>query len=99
MVQDRFLEDDGANMTAPSMRCAFPLAPHSEYTATMPAEVPPILLSLLACPACKRQDLAATPSQGQPEWLVCHHCHLGYPMVDGIPVLLTGRAISVLSPA
>jgi uncharacterized protein YbaR (Trm112 family) len=77
--------------------CIFPLAPHSEYTATMSAAVPPILLSLLACPACKRQDLAATPSQGQPEWLVCHHCHLGYPLVDGIPVLLAGRAISVLS--
>jgi hypothetical protein len=43
-------------------------------------------LDLLACPACK----AALSLQDRR--LVCDSCKRSYPIVDGIPVLITERA-------
>ncbi|MEO8724514.1 MAG: Trm112 family protein [Acidobacteriaceae bacterium] len=45
------------------------------------------LLDILVCPAC-RAKLAQTEN----EWLRCLGCGLIYPVEDGIPVLLAGRA-------
>jgi len=44
------------------------------------------VLSLLACPAC-HGDLRLEEAS-----LVCASCGRGYPVVDGIPVLIAGRA-------
>jgi uncharacterized protein YbaR (Trm112 family) len=44
------------------------------------------VLELLACPAC-RASLSV-----QEQRLVCATCGRGYPIVDGIPVLIAERA-------
>jgi len=48
----------------------------------------PQLLAILVCPKCKgtleyRESEAA---------LVCHQCHLRYPVRDGIPIMLLDEA-------
>jgi len=53
-------------------------APPSEFDAS--------ILSQLACPAC-HGDLRLEASR-----LVCTACGRGYPIVDGIPVLIADRA-------
>ena len=45
--------------------------------------IDPMLLQLLACPACR----AAVHADG--ESLVCSACGRRYPIRDGIPVMLT----------
>ena len=45
------------------------------------------LLSLLVCPACHE------PVQQRGELLVCRGCGLGYPVKDGIPMMLLSEAI------
>jgi uncharacterized protein YbaR (Trm112 family) len=44
------------------------------------------LFSILACPTCK------VNVQRQGNLLVCSHCHRTYPVVNGVPVFLTGGA-------
>jgi uncharacterized protein YbaR (Trm112 family) len=59
----------------------------------MPAEsslffaLDPSVLSLLACPAC----LGALRLEENK--LLCAQCGRAYPIVDGIPVLIAGRAV------
>ena len=48
------------------------------------------LLSLLACPACKK-PLTYRPSG--PEVLDCPACRKRYPVKDGIPVLLVSESL------
>jgi len=45
----------------------------------------PATLEQLACPAC------LGPLRAQDARLVCAACGRGYPIVDGIPVLIAGR--------
>jgi uncharacterized protein YbaR (Trm112 family) len=47
----------------------------------------PFLLEVIACPACKG------PLTEHPERLVCTACALGFPLIDGIPVLLLDDAL------
>jgi hypothetical protein len=45
------------------------------------------LLSLLVCPACHE------PLDQRDELLVCRKCGLGYPIRNGIPVMLLSEAV------
>ena len=49
------------------------------------------LIELLVCPVCKG------PLQRKPQgsYLICHADHLGFPVRDGIPVMLENEAISL----
>ena len=67
------------------------LARNPEYTAGMPTAIASTTLAMLACPVCKQQGLTAIADQGQ-KWILCAHCQLRYPIVDGIPVMLAARA-------
>jgi len=49
------------------------------------------VLSQLACPACLG-DLRLASSGFDETRLVCAECGRGYPIVDGIPVLIAERA-------
>jgi uncharacterized protein len=49
------------------------------------------LLKIIACPACKG-DLI--PDNGE-QMLMCRHCALGFPVREGIPVLLIDEAVKV----
>jgi uncharacterized protein YbaR (Trm112 family) len=53
-------------------------APRIEWNADLPSQ--------LACPAC-HGDLRLEGAR-----LVCGGCRRAYPIVDGIPVLIAGRA-------
>jgi len=46
------------------------------------------LLEKLACPACKMK----LQHEEKSNRLICNKCHLGYPIVDDIPVLLVNEA-------
>ncbi len=46
------------------------------------------LLDILVCPVCKG-DLIY---EQEPERLLCHACHLAYPVKDDIPVMLPDEA-------
>lgn len=48
------------------------------------------LLDLLVCPKCKGK-LEASATQT----LICHNCHLAYPVRDGVPIMLIDEAVSV----
>lgn len=50
--------------------------------------IDPVLLSILACPAC--DDRPSLREEG--ETLVCDKCHRVYPVREGIPVLLPEEA-------
>jgi hypothetical protein len=49
------------------------------------------VLSLLGCPTC-HGDLRLEATCLDEARLVCAGCGRGYPIVDGIPVLIAGRA-------
>jgi uncharacterized protein YbaR (Trm112 family) len=51
----------------------------------------PQLLAILVCPKCKGtlEYRETEPS------LVCHHCHLRYPVRDDIPIMLLDEATPV----
>lgn len=46
------------------------------------------LLEILVCPVCKGPLLYKKPEQE----LICRPCRLGYPVSDGIPVMLEDDA-------
>jgi uncharacterized protein YbaR (Trm112 family) len=54
--------------------------------------LPPSALALLACPACRR-PLVEEDAAGAP-LIRCTGCGRGYPVVDGIAVLIASRAVS-----
>ncbi len=53
------------------------------------------LLDILACPKCKQPVREEPPDAGEDAqaWLVCTGCGLGYPVRDGIPVMLIDEAV------
>jgi len=48
----------------------------------------PQLLEKLACPGCKNK----LDYEDKNNRLICRKCSLGFPVVNGIPVLLIGEA-------
>jgi uncharacterized protein YbaR (Trm112 family) len=50
----------------------------------------PLLLEILACPCEAHAPLAV---DGERELLVCTQCHRGFPVRDGIPVMLLDEAV------
>jgi uncharacterized protein YbaR (Trm112 family) len=48
----------------------------------------PELLDILVCPKCKG-DLEYRPDEAV---LICHVCHLAYPIEDDIPIMLIVEA-------
>jgi len=55
--------------------------------SSLPSTFDTSVVSQLACPAC-RGELRLEEAR-----LVCGDCGRGYPVVDGIPVLIAGRAV------
>lgn len=55
---------------------------------TIPFMIPPDLLEILVCPACKKPLVLKT----NPEALKCNACNRVYPVRDNIPVLLIDQA-------
>jgi uncharacterized protein YbaR (Trm112 family) len=51
----------------------------------------PELLAVLVCPRCKGPLRLVE----QPEGLICDVCRLGYPIRDGIPIMLPDEAQAV----
>lgn len=49
------------------------------------------LIELLVCPVCK----GPLQRQLQGTYLICHADHLGYPIRDGIPVMLENEALQL----
>mgnify|MGYP003705199237 FL=1 len=52
------------------------------------------LLELLVCPVCKG-PLQRAPHHAQGDLLVCSADRLGFPIRDGIPVMLENEAVSL----
>jgi len=52
------------------------------------------LIELLVCPVCKG-PLQRAPHHAQGDLLVCTADRLGYPIRDGIPVMLENEAVSL----
>lgn len=52
------------------------------------------LIELLVCPVCKG-PLHRAPHHAQGDLLVCNADRLGYPIRDGIPVMLENEAVSL----
>lgn len=61
---------------------------HNGAMATPGTDLDPLLLELVACPAC-HGGLAVDP---QADELTCTGCGRAYPIIDGIPVLLVDEA-------
>jgi uncharacterized protein YbaR (Trm112 family) len=53
------------------------------------------LLSILACPVCKGELSLFDGGR----YLLCRPCGLGFPVRDGIPVLLADEAEAMAQPA
>lgn len=53
---------------------------------------PSHLLEILVCPLCKGPLTLHRSDQGQPVELRCHADRLGFPIRDGIPVMLENEA-------
>ncbi len=52
-------------------------------------EVPARLLQLLVCPRCK----GPLDMRAQEQRLDCQNCRVGYPVRDGIPIMLVDEAV------
>ena len=52
------------------------------------------LIELLVCPVCKG-PLQRAPHHAQGDLLVCQADRLGYPIRDGIPVMLENEAVAL----
>ena len=50
------------------------------------------LIDLLVCPLCKGPLQMARDAQSRPTELQCHADRLGFPIRDGIPVMLEAEA-------
>ncbi len=60
----------------------------------MAVELDPQLMDILACPSEDHAPLrAGTPTDPDADVLTCTECGRGYPVVDGIPVLLLEEAL------
>jgi uncharacterized protein YbaR (Trm112 family) len=56
-----------------------------------PLGLDPLLVEILACPADHHAPVVADESRGL---LVCTECGLGFPVRDGIPVMLLEEAVA-----
>ena len=54
--------------------------------------VDPRLLEILVCPLCKGKLVYRKNAPGQAQELLCKADRLGYPVKDGIPVMLEEEA-------
>jgi uncharacterized protein len=62
-------------------------------------QLDPQLMDILACPSEDHAPLrAGTPTDPDADVLTCTACGRGYPVVDGIPVLLLDEAIPPPAP-
>jgi uncharacterized protein len=60
----------------------------------MAVQLDPQLLDILRCPSPDHARLAAgTPSDPDADVLTCTECGRGYPVKDGIPVLLLDESV------
>lgn len=60
----------------------------------MTVKLDPELLEILACPSDDHAPLrVGTPADPDADMLTCTVCGRGYPVVDGIPVLLLDEAV------
>lgn len=57
------------------------------------------LIELLQCPLCKGPLTLARDAQGRPQELQCPADRLGFPIQDGIPLMLESEARSLDAPA
>jgi uncharacterized protein YbaR (Trm112 family) len=57
------------------------------------------LIDLLVCPLCKGPLSMARDEHNRPVELQCPADKLGFPVRDGIPVMLEGEARSLAEPA
>ncbi|GAA3095377.1 Trm112 family protein [Pseudonocardia yunnanensis] len=65
----------------------------------MAVELDPQLMDILACPSDDHAPLrAGTPSDPSADVLTCTSCGRGFPVVDGVPVLLLDEAILPADP-
>lgn len=61
--------------------------------STVPAQLDPDLLEILACPCPEHAKLTVgTPEDPEAEYLTCTACDRRFPVRDGIPVLLLDEA-------
>jgi uncharacterized protein len=60
----------------------------------------PRLIALLVCPVCKGPLILARDEHQRPTELVCPADRLGFPLRDGIPVMLEteARAVEATDP-
>ena len=56
------------------------------------------LIDLLVCPLCKGPLQMARDPQGRPSELQCPADRLGFPIRDGIPVMLESEALPLDGP-
>jgi uncharacterized protein YbaR (Trm112 family) len=62
-------------------------------------QLDPQLMDILACPSDDHAPLrAGTPTDPGADVLTCTSCGRGYPVVDGVPVLLVDEAIPPAEP-
>ena len=65
----------------------------------MAVELDPQLMDILACPSDDHAPLqAGTASDPSADVLTCTSCGRGFPVVDGVPVLLLDEAILPADP-
>ena len=65
----------------------------------MAVQLDPQLMDILACPSDDHAPLrAGTPTDAQADVLTCTSCGRGFPVVDGVPVLLLDEAIAPAEP-
>ncbi|MDQ2852551.1 MAG: hypothetical protein ABI384_01395 [Allobranchiibius sp.] len=68
----------------------------TEPNATEPNTIEPWLREILRCPVCRNELVDATSPDGGPELQCAQECdpgiRRGYPITDGIPVLLADEA-------
>ena len=61
----------------------------------MSGRIDPELLRILVCPKCKGELEVRRGGDGAEAFLDCASCRLGYPVDDGIPVMLVEEAESL----
>jgi uncharacterized protein YbaR (Trm112 family) len=60
----------------------------------------PQLMEILACPSEDHAPLrAGTPTDSDADVLTCTECGRGFPVVDGVPVLLLDEATPPTAPS
>jgi uncharacterized protein YbaR (Trm112 family) len=62
-------------------------------------QLDPRLMEILACPSDDHAPLrVGTPADPDADVLTCTACGRGFPVVDGVPVLLLDEAIAPAEP-